>query len=124
MGVARDNREVERLRLGDIDGKEKEARMSCRLLASMTGRRCVAACDQAPGEGGAAWGAEGSAGLERLGSRLPGPGGGVPMSLWLLTLAQRDVGTLAHNVESLLAWRLREDTTWGHRGPDIWGKQI
>lgn len=97
--------------------------MSCRLLASMAGRRRMAACDQAPGEGGAAWGEECSAGLERLGSRLPGPGDSVPMSLWLLALAQRSVGTPAHEVESLLAWRLREDTTWGHRGPDIWGEQ-
>lgn len=106
-----------------MGGKEEEARMSCRLLASMAGRRCMAACDQAPGEGGAAWGEEGSAGLERLGSRFPGPGRGVLMSLWLLALAQRGVGTPAHEVENLLAWRLREDTTWRHRGPDVWGKQ-
>lgn len=43
--MIRDNRKVEGLRLGDVGGREEEARMTSRLLACMTGRRCMADCD-------------------------------------------------------------------------------
>lgn len=33
------------------------------------------------------------------------------------------VGTPAHQVESVLAWRLRQKADWVHGGPDGWVKE-